>query len=55
MGTSMDRRQFIKTAAGGVAGAAMLGAMGELPRALAQEKPAPVFPGSSRAAAWCAR
>lgn len=48
MGTSMDRRQFIKTAAGGVAGAAMLGAMGELPRALAQEKPAPVFPGKKQ-------
>ncbi len=48
MKQSMDRRQFIKTAAGGMASAAALGVMGELPHALAEEKPAPLFPGKKQ-------
>ena len=53
MHQEMDRRQFIKTAAGGAVGAAGLHMLGSLPQALAEEKPAaqsaaPVFEGKPK-------
>lgn len=48
MPKEMDRRQFIKTMAGGAVGAAGLSMLGGIPLAHAEEKAAPAFEGKAK-------